>query len=214
VSEELPRTAKPETEDFFGKYESSGRIGRALVERYFAVVDALVARALRETHVTRALEVGCGPGFSTQRLSTIVQGVELEASEYVSALVETARTNNPGVKIEQEDIYHLRRADDTYGIVFLLEVLEHLDYPDRGLTEIKRVLKPGGLLILGVPREPIWRLLNIARGSYWRALGNTPGHLNHWSTRAIRRDIRRQIGDVIEIRKPLPWTLLLARVAK
>ena len=38
-------------------------------------------------------------------------------------------------------------------------------------------------LLVSVPREPLWRGLNLARGSYLRELGNTPGHLNHWSKR-------------------------------
>jgi hypothetical protein len=42
-------------------------------------------------------------------------------------------------------------------------------------------------LLVSVPREPLWRMLNMARGAYWPALGNTPGHLNHWSRRSFVR---------------------------
>ena len=41
-------------------------------------------------------------------------------------------------------------------------------------------------LLVSVPREPLWRGLNMARGAYMRDLGNTPGHVNHWSKRALR----------------------------
>ena len=41
-------------------------------------------------------------------------------------------------------------------------------------------------LLVSVPREPLWRMLNMARGAYWSDLGNTPGHLNHWSRRVVR----------------------------
>jgi SAM-dependent methyltransferase len=215
VTDRLVRTATPEKEDFFGKYEQSGKIGRFLVERYFSAVNALVERATREAHVLRALEIGCGPGYSTQRIRRMLPTeVGLEASEYVPALVAVARENNLTVPVEQEDIYELRREVDAYDVVFLLEVLEHLDYPGVALTEVKRILKPGGLLILGVPREPIWRALNMARGKYWRRLGNTPGHINHWSNRSIRCYLREQIGEVIETKAPLPWTLLLSRSVK
>lgn len=207
------RRATPEQEDFFGKYEETGRIGRLLVDRYFAAVEALVDRAIREARLARALEIGCGPGYSTQRIRRMLPAeVRLEASEYVAALVSVARANNPTVPIEQEDVYELQREAAAYDVVFLLEVLEHLDYPDLALEEIKRVLKPSGLLVLGVPREPIWRALNMARGKYWRRLGNTPGHLNHWSSRSIRAYVRARGGKVLETRAPLPWTLLLARL--
>ena len=65
-------------------------------------------------------------------------------------------------------------------------------------------------LIVSVPREPLWRALNMARGKYLTDLGNTPGHLNHWS----RRGIVSLIGcyfDIIEVRSPLPWTMIHCR---
>ena len=40
-------------------------------------------------------------------------------------------------------------------------------------------------LLVSVPHEPLWRALNVARGAYLRELGNTPGHLNHWTRAAF-----------------------------
>jgi hypothetical protein len=62
-----------------------------------------------------------------------------------------------------------------------------------------------------VPREPLWRALNLARGAYVRDLGDTPGHVNHWSRRAFTALLARH-GEVVEARAPLPWTMLLVRV--
>jgi SAM-dependent methyltransferase len=209
-----PRRATPEREDFFGKYEHPGTIGRRLVQGYFDAVHALIGRAIDERSVRRAVEIGCGPGFSTQRISAMLPPeVELEASEYVPTLVQAARVNNPGLRVEQEDIYGLNRETASYDLVFLLEVLEHLDDPDLALAEVRRILMPRGLLIVGVPREPIWRILNLARGAYWRRLGNTPGHLNHWSAAGFARYLGACVGEVLEVRNPLPWTLLLVRTA-
>ena len=36
-----------------------------------------------------------------------------------------------------------------------------------------------------VPREPVWRVLNVARGRYVRWLGNPPGHIQHFSRAAF-----------------------------
>ena len=41
-----------------------------------------------------------------------------------------------------------------------------------------------------MPREPLWRGLNMARGAYLKDLGNTPGHVNHWSKRSFHRAAR------------------------
>ena len=53
-------------------------------------------------------------------------------------------------------------------------------------------------------------MLNMARGAYWSELGNTPGHLNHWSKRSFVR-LLSQHGEVVEVRSPFPWTMLLVR---
>jgi hypothetical protein len=62
-----------------------------------------------------------------------------------------------------------------------------------------------------VPHEPLWRILNVARGAYVQDLGNTPGHLNHWSRAGFKRLLSAH-GQVVETRSPFPWTMLLVRV--
>lgn len=201
--------ATPEKEDFRGKYES-GKAGDFLLNRYFEAVEQLFALSnLKKAH---ALEIGCGEGLSTKRLIEMVpKSINIEASEYVKRQIPHAKKNNPGINIVQESAYELKRPDNSLDLVFLLEVLEHLDFPSKALQEIKRVLKPGGYLIIGVPREPLWRMLNMARGKYWRDLGNTPGHLNHWSSRSLRCLLVTQFGEVVATQKPIPWTVLLVK---
>ncbi len=70
---------------------------------------------------------------------------------------------------------------------------------------------PRHYLLVSVPREPLWRALNVARGAYIRDLGNTPGHLNHWSRRSFEALLGRY-GEVVQARSPFPWTMLLVQV--
>ena len=186
--------ATPHDEDFHHKYteEGSGFIGSKLLDGYFKAVEELVEESELKEGV--ALEIGCGAGFSTKRLRNILpSSVELEASEYVEQLLPDAQKNNPGLKITAESVYELKRKDASLDMVFLLEVLEHLDYPEVALKEISRVVKPGGYLILGVPREPLWRALNMARLKYLHDFGNTTGHLNHWSKKKLVKIRKFQI---------------------
>ena len=211
----LKITATPEKEDFFGKYEKSGKLGQTLLDNYFKKVNQLTNEALKKSNINKALEIGCGPGLSTQKISKMLyNSAKLEASEYVGKLVKVAKKNNPKLKIWQEDIYQLKSKDNSYDLVYLLEVLEHLDHPKVALAEIRRVLRPNGYLIVGVPREPLWRFLNMARGSYWGSWGNTPGHLNHWSTGSLQNYIEKEFGKVLAVEKPLPWTICLAKSKK
>lgn len=210
-----PLKATPEAEDFAHKYtdEGSGKIGGRLINNYFRNAALLTeASGVNAASSAKAIEIGCGEGFSTQRIKALLsEKVTLEASEYVAKMLPAARERNPGVKVTEESIYQLKHADDEFDLVYLLEVLEHLDFPDAGLKELQRVTKPGGYLVLGVPREPLWCGLNMARGKYLKHFGNTPGHFNHWSTRGVKKYVEKHFGPVVEVKTPLPWTLLLAQ---
>ncbi len=205
--------AKPHEEDFKHKYET-GKVGQTLINNYFKAVKELTELAIQPGH-KQALEIGCGEGYSTARLRNMLpKYIELQASEYVASLLPHAAKRNPDVKIFEESVYELKAEDSSLDIIYLLEVLEHLDYPEVALKEIKRALKPGGYLILGVPREPLWRAINFSRGKYAKELGNTPGHLNHWSRTAIKQLVTAQVGPVTHTKSPLPWTILLAQKGK
>ena len=67
-------------------------------------------------------------------------------------------------------------------------------------------------ILVSVPREPLWRGLNVARGAYVRDLGNTPGHVNHWSKRGFIHLVERH-GEVVETCSPFPWTMVLVSVS-
>lgn len=207
--------ATPELEDFAHKYtdEGNGKIGSRLIDNYFRSVEELFNRtelALRPSFA--AVEIGCGEGFSTQRIDSFMPDQAVfKASEYVEAMIPKAQANNPHVPILHESAYELQHEDESLDVVFLLEVLEHLDYPAQALEEIARVLKPDGYLILGVPREPLWCMLNMARGKYLKNFGNTPGHLNHWGQRSLKVYMEDCFGPVQAMEAPLPWTIVLAQ---
>lgn len=198
---------RPE-EDFIGKYTNANRIHRRLLDGYFAAVRDLVKR-IPAAELRTALEVGCGVGYSTERLRDIIPPqARLEASEYLDWQVTAARERLPDTRVVQEDIYRLRRRDQSLDLVFALEVLEHLEDDSAALRELHRVAR---YVIIGVPHEPWWRILNMARGKYLRALGNTPGHVNHWSGGGLVRLLSQNAFSVIAKKSPLPWTIVLAK---
>ena len=195
--------AKPEEEDFSGKYENSNFVAKYLVENYFKSVEKLIALT---KDVNSAHEIGIGEGRSTMRLKHLL--TNFSGSEFVEKLVPVAKKNNPELNIFQESVYELKSKSNSIDLVLLLEVLEHLDHPEIALEEIKRVSKK--YLIVGVPNEPLWRILNISRLKYLKDLGNTPGHLNHWSKKEFKKVIEQNYGNVIAIESPIPWTIILA----
>jgi 2-polyprenyl-3-methyl-5-hydroxy-6-metoxy-1,4-benzoquinol methylase len=206
VSESTADISTDTSQDFRSKYTKTNALTRRLLDGFFNAVG----ESVKGREINSALEVGCGEGFSTVKLREMLPAsATLRACDIEQRLVEEARLRNPGIQIEQESIYELPHADNSYDIVFVMEVLEHLEDPARGLAEICRVSKRW--VVATVPREPIWRMLNLARFKYITGLGNTPGHLNHWSSAGFRKFVGR-VADVRACRKPLPWTVILAEV--
>jgi trans-aconitate methyltransferase len=201
-----PTNLYPNEENFTGKYLDTSPVVRRMLDNYFRAVATLLKHA---DGVATALEIGCGEGFSTHRLRQLLpEATALEASDCLPDQVSEAQTRNPTVGFQTETAYQLQRPDSSQDLVVLLEVLEHLEAPHRALAEIKRVSRR--FLLVGVPREPLWRALNMLRGKYLHDFGNTPGHVNHWTTRSIQRFVGRHFGGIIKVVRPIPWTLLLA----
>jgi 2-polyprenyl-3-methyl-5-hydroxy-6-metoxy-1,4-benzoquinol methylase len=135
-----------------------------------------------------------------------VVGVDLEDPKLEA---EWATRSRPNLAFRAMSVERLEFGDREFDLVAATEVLEHVEEPERAVAEMARVA--GRWLLVSVPHEPLWRALNMARGAYLRELGNTPGHLNHWTRRSFVSLLARH-GEVVQTRAPFPWTMLLVRV--
>ncbi len=154
-------------------------------------------------------EVGCGEGRLSRRLHAQT-GREIRASDFSRELIaENVARADAGVRYVARSIYELDPVEDRADLVVCCEVLEHVERPADALAALRRL--GARAYILSVPREPLWRALNVARGKYLGALGNTPGHLNHWTARGFA-DFLARGGFRVERRlQPLPWTMVSGR---
>jgi SAM-dependent methyltransferase len=203
----MSATAEVPTGNTFDKYGSSNPVVRRLMSGFHSSLDELMERACPES----LLDVGCGEGVLTAQwaervCSGRVLGIDLEDPKLEA---EWGKRRRPNLEFRAEEATSLGFADDEFDLSAAIEVLEHVPEPEATLAEMARVARRW--LLVSVPREPLWRALNLARGSYWRSLGNTPGHVNHWSRRSFVSLLERY-GQVEEVRSPLPWTMVLARV--
>jgi 2-polyprenyl-3-methyl-5-hydroxy-6-metoxy-1,4-benzoquinol methylase len=195
------------TGNTYDKYGSTNPVVRRLMAGFEGALDDLFARA----DAASVLDVGCGEGVLVQRWAQRRQdgrfvGIDLEEQSIQAGWAAHAAPNLEYRVMEAEK---LPFAAGEFALASAIEVLEHLPDPSHTLDEMARCAS--GHLLVSVPREPLWRMLNMARGAYLPALGNTPGHLNHWSKRAFVRLLGRY-GQVVEVRSPFPWTMLLVRL--
>jgi 2-polyprenyl-3-methyl-5-hydroxy-6-metoxy-1,4-benzoquinol methylase len=196
------------TGNTYDKYGSTNPVVKRLMAGFERTLDELFSRANPQS----LLDVGCGEGVLThnwaERLAPRrVVGIDLEDP---AIQAEWAKRQAPNLEYRIMKAENLPFADGEFDVATAIEVLEHVPDPAHTVAEMARVVT--GHLLVSVPREPLWRALNMARGAYLRDLGNTPGHVNHWSKRSFVRLLQRH-GEVLEARSPFPWTMLLVRVA-
>ncbi|MGZ8648668.1 MAG: class I SAM-dependent methyltransferase [Solirubrobacteraceae bacterium] len=195
------------TGNTYDKYGSTNPVVRRLMARFERDLGELWERAAPRS----VLDVGCGEGVLTERWAGLIAGrvvgIDLE-DPALQAQWATRRAPNLEFRVMKAE--RLPFGDGEFEAATAIEVLEHVPDPEHTVAEMARVAR-GGSLIVSVPREPLWRALNMARGAYVRQLGNTPGHLNHWSRRGFVAFLSRH-GSVLEVRSPFPWTMLLVRV--
>lgn len=190
------------TGNTYDKYASTRRIEQKLMTGFFERLDA----ALPTAPVRSILEVGVGEAT----VATWVQARYPRARLVGIDLPDPALAlhwAHCGVSGVFADIHRLPFPDASFDLVLGIEVLEHVADPMAALRELSRLAT--GHLVVSVPREPIWRLANLARGKYIGALGNTPGHINHWSRRSFVELIGQHF-NVESVTTPFPWTMVSA----
>lgn len=191
----------------YDKYSSTNPLVRRIMQGFESNLQGLVNRANPQS----IHEAGCGEGFWVIRWNQ--QGIAVRGSDFSSTVLEMAIANArdrglPAGLFSQKSIYALQPEADGADLLVCCEVLEHLERPEEALRVLQGVVQ--NHVIFSVPREPLWSVLNLARGKYIADLGNTPGHIQRWSQNSFIKLISRYFR-VIEIRAPIPWTMLLCR---
>lgn len=187
----------------YDKYASKNPIERRLMDGFFTALDA----ALPTDAPASILEVGVGEAEVARRVrerypDARFVGIDLPDPELASHWAAS------GLNGTFADISQLPFPDAAFDLVLAIEVLEHVPDPPAAICELARLAT--GDLVLSVPREPIWRVANMARGKYLGALGNTPGHVNHWSKGRFASLVGSQFS-VRRVATPFPWTMVAAQ---
>jgi 2-polyprenyl-3-methyl-5-hydroxy-6-metoxy-1,4-benzoquinol methylase len=195
------------TGNTYDKYGSTNPVVRRLMAGFERTLEELMAQAAPRS----LLDVGCGEGvlvhqWALEMPDTKIVGIDLEEESIQAGWAERQAPNLEYRTMLAED---LPFAENEFELACAIEVLEHVPEPEHTVAEMARCAARH--LLVSVPREPLWRMLNMARGAYIPQLGNTPGHLNHWSKRSFAK-LLSQHGEVVELRSPFPWTMLLVRL--
>jgi ubiquinone/menaquinone biosynthesis C-methylase UbiE len=195
----------PHVGNAYDKYASRNPLAALLTRRFLGTLEELLASAAPGS----LLDVGCGEGVLAQRWARRWRDLQILAVDREPLSMEWERREEPNLSFGVADACSLPFADGEFDIVCGVELLEQVSAADVALTELARVARRA--VLVSVPREPLWRVLNVLRGAYVAWLGNPPGHVNHYSRRAFVR-LASEHGQIREVRVPLPWTIVLIAV--
>jgi 2-polyprenyl-3-methyl-5-hydroxy-6-metoxy-1,4-benzoquinol methylase len=195
------------TGNTYDKYGSTNPVVKRLMGAFERTLEELFVQANPQS----LLDVGCGEGVLTHQWAQRLGDKRIVGIDLDDPLLHEQWKGRqaPNLTYQVMKAENLPFADGEFDVATAIEVLEHVPDPAHTVAEMARVAS--GHLLVSVPREPLWRGLNMARGAYLKDLGNTPGHLNHWSKRSFVALLSRH-GEVIEARSPFPWTMLLVRL--
>lgn len=156
----------------------------ALRERF------LLARVQRERErigrAPRVLDVGCGEGWFAAAL--IRTGAEVVALDAATEAVRRARARHPGLDARAIDCEaELPLADASFDVVWAGETIEHIADTAGWLSELRRVLRSGGRLLLSTPDHgPLSRLrLGLDRRAFQARFDPRADHLRFYTRRAL-----------------------------
>jgi SAM-dependent methyltransferase len=195
------------TGNTYDKYGSTNPLVRRMMAGFERTLDELFGAA----GPTSLLDVGCGEGVLVHKWAQLLGGARVVGIDLEEPSIQAgwAKRQAPNLEYRVMHAENLPFGENEFDTATAIELLEHVPDPEHTLAEMARCAERH--LLVSVPREPLWRMLNMARGAYWSDLGNTPGHLNHWSRRSFVRLLSLH-GEVVETRSPFPWTMLLVRL--
>jgi 2-polyprenyl-3-methyl-5-hydroxy-6-metoxy-1,4-benzoquinol methylase len=187
------------------------RAARALLSRHVSIVPTRSANGT-------LLDMGCGNG----KFLSFMRGMgwKTYGTDISPLAVEVARAN--GHRVSCGDVAQARFSDDFFDLITLNNVLEHVYDPIATLEELRRVLKPGGELIVCVPNFDCYE--RQVFGRHWDPL-KIPVHFHHFSGTSLtlalvaarltpvltKRPIRIRIGrNVRRFRKSAPSSIMEA----
>ena len=200
--------------NYYDKYGSKNPIVKKLMKGFFSALDSMLEASGFGTSDGECLEAGCGEGNVTDHICRFISGtgknIGFTAFDISSNLTEENKKNYPNVRFFQHDIYEpldsgTVPASGEFDLIVCSEVLEHLEEPEKA---VRNLMQYGSRFIFSVPCEPVWRILNMARGKYLSHMGNTPGHIQHYSYKGFIKMLGGCGLKVVKSARPLPWSMV------
>jgi ubiquinone/menaquinone biosynthesis C-methylase UbiE len=191
--------------NYYDKFESKNCLVNLIMSNYRKnLLNFLVNLDIRTV-----LDIGSGKGDLISLISADRPDMRFFGSDLWKDDTNLKYKNRTPIQWISANGEHLPFRKSSFDLILACEVLEHVDNPNKVLSEIQRVTKKYSLVT--VPWEPIWKVLNIVRMKYLENYGNTPGHIHNWSKKNIEKLVRNFFA-IEKSKVVFPWTFILAKL--
>lgn len=152
-----------------------------------------IAKIVSAESAKTVIDVGCGEGYPDQLLLEEIPALKIVGVDVDCQALKLARKRNSQVSYCFGDIFNLSFKKRAFDLALALEVLEHLEYPEKAVEKIKKIAKK---CLFSVPYEPWFTLACFFSGSYFNTRGRHPGHINSWSRKTFEKMLKKYFNRI------------------
>jgi ubiquinone/menaquinone biosynthesis C-methylase UbiE len=149
----------------------------------------------------RVVDVGCGEGITLEKAGRLFPEKCFIGIDGLKENLLICRNHH--LKVAAGDVYQLPFEDDVFDCIFFLEVIEHLTEPEKALTEMHRILKPQGRMVMIFPNDTMFKISRLLTLKLKEAFYD-PGHLRQWTPGDMKIYLKRY-GFRILKQKNIPF---------
>lgn len=176
-------------------------IRKTLLQKFWHERRLMVLKELLDKDARLVLDLGCATGHFTSRIDDYLKKAKVIGVDVYKPFVDLFRKKHSKLECVWADAHDLPFADETFDTVIVSEVIDHVFDPKKVLSEVRRVLRPGGSLVISLDETSlIFRIVwffwtRVNPGKVWRG-----AHLHHFNDESFR-SLLRSSGFTIDKRK-------------
>ncbi len=183
------------------KYSTKNPFKKRAIQNFLNKITELTPK-----HVGILVDVGCGEGVVINYIKQNVDANQIIGLDLSLEALKTAKRWNKNAQFIRASAYFLPLKNKSINSSLCLEVLEHLEEPEKATSELERVTQDS--FIISVPNSTLFRLANIASLKNLRRLGEDHDHVQRFTEESFLKFLKRTIPESdFSIEKSFPWLI-------